>query len=155
MTAKKDEPERVVVLEEILGGELVHGVGVRELGEHAPLVTIERRTSDAIDGLVEGGAHEPRRGVVRDVLSPLLEGGNERFLHGVLREVEIVEPAHECGVNAHAVLAVRAGQDGARQASHRGLLAPFSQVRHRASSVSSVHRARDARAAHPGPTVPR
>src|SRR5439155_25800020 len=125
MAAGEDQAESLV------RHRLVTVVQALQLGELLEQLRLARERSlpsDPVDRAVSRGRDQPGAGILRRaVAGPALQGGRDRVLEGVLRELEVAEDADQGGEDAAPLLA----EDGfdAAQCSTTGLTSIAPPVR--------------------------
>lgn len=113
MAARKDEAEPVVF--DRCGFVVVGGLGcggLEPVCDFRECGVVAGAASNRIDGAEAAGRNEPGARVVRDAaLGPLLGGGGEGLLQGILGELKIAKQADEGGEDAAGFGAVCFGED--------------------------------------------
>jgi hypothetical protein len=73
----------------LLGGKL------GQQGDLGLLVGQARAPPQMIDGVVPGGCVQPAARILGQTIAPALQGGGERVLQGILRQVEVLQVADQ------------------------------------------------------------
>ena len=110
MATGEDEP-KLIVLDSLVvrrlgirgGLAIVTGSG----GQHD---TVATAPSKGVDGLESADGHEPGAGIARHTIArPLLQGGPECLLDGLLGRVEVAEKAYQRGQDYSRLVAIDLG----------------------------------------------
>ena len=96
MAAGEDQSQTLVGDRAVVEVEFVHRRGRSIVLEQPRLVLQRPLASDAVDGAVAPGGHQPGHRVLRRPLArPPLGGDRERLLGGLLGEVDVAEEADQ------------------------------------------------------------
>ena len=79
---------------------------LRGSGQQGELFLADPGAPEPVDGLAAGRGGQPAAAVRRHVAAPVLEGLDERVLHGVLGQADVAQPRGERGPDPAGLLAV-------------------------------------------------
>lgn len=107
VTADEDQAEPVI----LYGSHRIVGAVIAQHVSRQMLVGSPRLAAQSIDGFPRRGRREPRPGVGRNAIArPMLERGDIGLGGGILRDVEVAEPAGKARHHPRPLVAVGAGE---------------------------------------------